>query len=885
MLMSLLPLLFGCPSDPTLPDTTLPIGAGDGLFLAGCPFPGRSTARVLGSDEERPWGPDATAAAGDVVLMNTRAAFVIQGPDDPRTYYHYGGTPIDAVAVDGCEQAGPEILGEMGFVIGQLDLVDFNASSLHMLRGDTVQIVNDGSDGLAAVVEVYGSDDRFWLIEYSLIRRVFEDGGRKLMGDLYGLEVTVRYTLAPDDTALQIDVLLDGQPVTDGFFVGAVVFPSDYTETQAYASGELGLGGVDLDIGVPWMGSASPTGSTAIGMPGASMARTEIAGVTALLDVNQSVVPLEVENGEQETRFVLAVGPTDGASAAAGLEAHLAEPVPGYATAWADVSGVVNDPAGNPVAGATVEVSSQDDGGAWRVSTGMVTDAEGRYGGRAMSVGGVWRLQARAEGRDDGEAVDVDVAGAESTLSIGSVGGIAVAAVDGDGAPIAVRLELEDDDGNVIVDYPTPAKPSVAVPPGHYSVWATRGYEYAPATTEVTVPEDGVAALELTLTRVVDTEDWASFDSHVHAGPSPDSPVLPEDRMRTAAGSGLDAMISTDHEAILDLAYAQVAEGLEGAFLYVLGSEVTATVPEHTNAWPFPVIEGGRGDPVAWYELGFPGIYAAERARGAQIIQLNHSRVNGECGILCLLDWDRGAGDPATDDPEALGLPAGTEIWSWDFNSFELLNSLRSPYLLADDPRHSGALYDWFAFHNLGHRVTAVGVTDEHGMDMLGAPRTYVRVPDDTPLGFDAQDLADAVLSGAAQVSAGAFARVTLDGAGPGELASVLDGTGDLSLQVQALSDIDVTRVDVIVNCDPSLSLVATDSSGVVKLDQTVPLELPAGDAYVVVIAIGEGPMPRGLTDYAAAEVPRLVVNPIFVDTDGDGLWTPPGAKACGWAP
>lgn len=865
----MLVLLLACA--PPVPDAPAP-PTGEGLFLHGCPVADRAAARVLTDIAEQPWGPDALAAPGDVLLVNERAAFVIQSPDDPRTYYHYGGTPIDAVAVDGCEQAGPEILGEAGFVIGQLDLADFSQSGLHMFRGDAIEVVNDGADGGPAVVDVHGGDDRFWLIELTLMRRVFEGGGRKLLGELYGLDVTVRYTLAPDDAALRIAVLLGGAPITDGFLVGAVLFPADGTETDAWAAGDVSLGGVALETGVPWVYSASATGSTALAMPGAAMGRTEIAGVTAMVDINQAVVPLMVGG---EAAFVLAVGATDAASAVAGLEPHLADPIPGHATAWRDVTGTVTDPAGNAVAGAIVELSAANEAGEWPVLTTLVTDADGSFAGRTLVVDDAWRIRATGSGRDDGATLTGGSTGAVA-LGIGARGVVEVLATDEDGTALPVRVELERDDGAEVVGYPTPGDPEVAAAPGHYRVWVSRGYEHAIATTELDVPVDGVATLTVSLPRVVDTAGWASFDSHVHAGPSPDSPVLPEARMRTAAGSGLDAVISTDHEAIVDLSAAVGDLDL----LYMLGSEVTASLPEHTNAWPFPVVDGGRGDPVRWYQLGFPGIYAAERARGATVLQLNHARVNGECGILCLLDWDRGPDDPATDDPDALGLATGEEIWSWDFDSFEVLNGLRSPFLDPADPRHTGALTDWLAFHNLGHRVTGVGVTDEHGMDTPGTPRTWVVAPD----GFTQADLAGATLDGAAQISAGAFARVTVDGAGPGETATVADGEAELWLHVEALPEIDVTRVDVLVNCDAARSFAATDPAGVVKLDETVALPI-SGDAYVVVIAMGEQPMPRGLSDYTASAVPRVIVNPIFVDGDGDGVWTAPGARSCDWAP
>src|SRR5665647_2585686 len=64
------------------------VAGGDGLFLHGCPEAVRSAARVLTDIAEQPSGPDALAAPCDLVLMNEKAAFVLQSPDDPRTYYH-----------------------------------------------------------------------------------------------------------------------------------------------------------------------------------------------------------------------------------------------------------------------------------------------------------------------------------------------------------------------------------------------------------------------------------------------------------------------------------------------------------------------------------------------------------------------------------------------------------------------------------------------------------------------------------------------------------------------------------------------------------------------------------------------------------------------------
>ena len=885
--VTLLPLLLSCAdpavSSPTSDDTgdTGVLATGDGLFLRGCPQPGRATARVLQEVAEQPWGEDALAAPGDVLLMSSKAAFVIQAPDDPRTYVHYGGMPIDAVAVDGCEQAGPERFGEVAFLAGQLDLYDFQQSGLHMIRGDSIQLVSDGGDGGPAIVEVQATDDRFWLVELSLIRGVYEGGGRKELEALYGLDITIRYTLHPDDAALQVEVILDGAPATDGFLSGAVLFPSDHTPVHAWASSSLSVGGIGLVTGVPWQGAGRDDGSVAIAMPGANMARTEISGVTALLDANQALSPLQLTDGPASTPFLITVGPTDPASAAAALEAWHDDPTPGFDAAWHTLSGVVLDPSGAPVSGARVSLATPT-GQDWPTLTELWTDESGAFSGRALALDNRWRLQASMDGRDAGEAVEVAADAAEGqTLSIGAWGQVEVLATDADGATLPVRVELERADGTVLVDYPSPASPWMHAPPGTWQAWVSRGYEHPIAQATVVVPPDGTGTLTVQLPAVLDTEGWASMDSHVHTGPSPDSTVLPSDRMRTAAGSGLDLLISTDHEAIVDLADSVAEAGVSDWLVYGLGSEVTATIPEHTNAWPFPPSDQGRGDPVRWYQLGFPGIYAAERARGARVIQLNHARVNGECGILCLLDWDRMSDTPVATDPLALGLPDGTEVWSWDFDSFEVMNGLRSPYLVEGQERRTGALVDWLSFHNLGHRVSAVAVTDEHGWDPPGQPRTWVAVEEGALI--DADAVADGVLAGATQVSAGAFLRVEVDGGGPGEVVTV-DGAAQVRVQVQALPEIDVTRVDLLLDCDPWQTLVAADPAGVVKLDQTLSLEVD-GDHYLVALARGEGAMPRGLSDYDPASVPRAISSPVFVDGDGDGEWTAPGAKDCGWGP
>ena len=82
----------------------------------------------------------------------------------------------------------------------------------------------------------------------------------------------------------------------------------------------------------------------------------------------------------------------------------------------------------------------------------------------------------------------------------------------------------------------------------------TRTLSAVPAISSSKMPSP--IALAATLTTWLETDGWISMDSHLHSEPSPDSRVLAEDRMKSAAAGGLEVPISTDHEAIVDLSDA-----------------------------------------------------------------------------------------------------------------------------------------------------------------------------------------------------------------------------------------------------------------------------------------------------------------------------------------
>ena len=101
--------LCACKKDGAKP---APGGAEDTAAVGDCPAPGMSMARVMTPDDAIP-GDAAVGTAGDFILQNGHAAYVITEPGKGSTYYHYGGIVADAVPMDGCAWAGEDKLDEV----------------------------------------------------------------------------------------------------------------------------------------------------------------------------------------------------------------------------------------------------------------------------------------------------------------------------------------------------------------------------------------------------------------------------------------------------------------------------------------------------------------------------------------------------------------------------------------------------------------------------------------------------------------------------------------------------------------------------------------------------------------------------------------------------
>lgn len=852
--------------------------------LGACPDASRAQAGPIQGAEVLLAGPNAVGGEGDYFLRSDKATFVISGVDRRITYYHYGGILVDAVPTERCTQVADEQFEELGLLFGKLNLTDYLSSSLRAFRGETLEVVNDGSNGKPAHIRVTGVDAIYWLVEYELIKRSLESGKTRPPSEPFGVKVIIDYVLDPGSAVLQISFTVENH--TDQmqrFLAGPEMIVGDALETVRYGKTPLEFGGFSLLGDIPFLTFGSPRGSYAYAMLDARMSQTNISGVNATIDLNQALTkPIEAPAGGSATVGMLfAAGPRDDHSAARLLQPYLAEPLPDWSFELRPFSGRVVEKSGEPVSGATVDVQMPAEGD-WHTLERYVTDGDGRFGDDLAYFVGAnlgYRVVVSGEGRLPTKPVEFKEPPAEPlTIQAEPRGELIYRVVDSAETPIPAKITLFQG-GERKQRYFVDGEGTVAVPPGDYEVSVTRGWEYGTYQGLLSVPVGKPGKLDVELTHWVDTAGYLSADTHVHSAPSPDSSVPIAMRIRSAAAEGLEIPVATDHEIIHGIGSGIAETGLGKWVNTVDGEEFTASVPEHVTIFPVHSDGSLRGNPPTWYLHGIDELFAAAYGRGAKVGFLNHPRLG--CSYMCLIGYDPHTAVASMKTPEPLGLPVTSSVWTWNFQGIEYMNGPRDPFIRAGEEDRTGLFDDWQSFLNHGHRIVAIGASDEHDYDALGMPRIFFGAKSDAPEDFDEQDLVDAVYDGNILVSTGAFARVAVAGKTMGDVVTVAGGNVSLKIEIEAIPEIDVTHFRVYVNCDQYGPPVATtDPDGVVKYDATFPLTVTS-DANITVIGFGKNYLPRGLPQFDPTNNPRFTTNAIYVDVNGDGDFDAPGDKSC----
>jgi hypothetical protein len=306
-----------------------------------------------------------------------------------------------------------------------------------------------------------------------------------------------------------------------------------------------------------------------------------------------------------------------------------------------------------------------------------------------------------------------------------------------------------------------------------------------------------------------------------------------DQRLISAVGEGLDAIAPTDHDVVEDWASELARTNMTGRLTLILGDEVTAdswaNVPQrlgHFAVFPVPLDTDTRSYQLQWDTVGSL-LARLDQMFPNSLIQVNHPRWDSAIGFLTANAFDpleQGIG-------ERLGLSHLNAIELWNTHEIDGLGGVGL----------EGTLQDYFKLIDLGFRLVATGNTDTHELSRqpLGYPRNCIKVQDDRPEALTPEMVIEGLGSGHSIVTSGPWLEVSLAGQGPGETV-VRPAAPVLEILVDGASWVPIDHVIVIVNGQ----MVDSRAIDAVPARFELPLELPLGSSYVMVLVQGDETLP-----------------------------------------
>lgn len=470
-------------------------------------------------------------------------------------------------------------------------------------------------------------------------------------------------------------------------------------------------------------------------------------------------------------------------------------------------------------------------------------------------------------------------------------GGVEATITDGDGKPVACKVEFNPQGETPKPDFgPETAEYGVknvryapdgtftqSLHPGTYDVIISHGPEYDAVFTTVVVQRGEVAKLTAKLPRVVDTRGWISSDFHSHASPSGDNTSSQLGRVINLLCEHIEFAPCTEHNRITT--YQEHIDRLKigKRFASCAGMELTGKpLPlDHQNAFPLhhhPHRQDGGGPVTAESVEDQIERLALWDDRSEKLIQQNHPDLGW------LFRDKNGDGVPDAGHERAFGFMDVIEIHPLDA-VWKLRQTSQAP------KDWSNRVFHWLQLINQGHRIPGVVNTDSHyNLHGSGGLRNWLESPTDQPGEIKVQDTVHAAEHGHIIMSNGPFLKVFAkptqgDGDTAGGELIVADGKVTLDIQVQSPNWIDVDEVFVLVNgrIDAAHHFTRAKHAerfqeGVVKFEGSFPLELK-GDSHLIVVA-GAPDKPLGPVAGGnwASQHPTAMSDPIYIDVDGGGF-------------
>lgn len=417
--------------------------------------------------------------------------------------------------------------------------------------------------------------------------------------------------------------------------------------------------------------------------------------------------------------------------------------------------------------------------------------------------------------------------------------------------------------------------------PGKYEVYFSRGPEYNSVRKEFEVIPGEIQPFKVKLERVVDTTGWVSADLHSHSSPSGDNTSEQYGRVENLLCENIEFAPCTEHNRIDSYTPHLKQMKLEHLLATCTGIELTGspTPVNHQNSFPLiwkPNTQNGGGPRISYNPLVQIERLAMWDSQSEKLVQMNHPNLHQIYGDL---DTDGVA------DKGFRGMLKWTDVI--EVHPLETIFQ-DIPNNPPSTRRMRIAMFQWLQLINQGYRIPGVINTDSHyNHHGSGWRRNWFASSTDDPAKISTDEMVQQVKSGHIIMSTGPFLSVTgqsdssPDLAIPGDTLAAPDGKVQLSVTVQCPNWLDVNRVQVFINGQPSdkHNYTRRESpelfgklNAVQKFKSTFDLSIDR-DAHLIVATIGEGmTMEKVMGRRYGKRPPIAVSNPIYVDFDGNGF-------------
>jgi hypothetical protein len=718
------------------------------------------------SQIKRPADARNRVQVGDYVIANDKIAAYVASARHTDGYVPYGGKvlTIDVVGSDG-KPLGVAEYGET--------LIGFSRETINP---DNVTVMNDGSDGNAAIIRAQG-----------VLKSIpFLDAFKAIFPRTYGFPVAIDYVLEPHAEQLAVRVSLMNTGATDTeTFTGLQILGMFHSYRSKFFT--EGAGFSDPKGEVDWAGYDGTTSSHAIRAIGSKMKfGADISGFQYFaLDNGLSIDPCQ-----QKTIDYAQIVP-----AAGGIDSVRTTLARIDGTALSTLSGTVKEAGGAPVAGALVHATTAD--GSY-VTRG-VADMTGAF---TMHVpAGALTLTATAQGYPLSTPVSVAAGATSANVTLPTRGTIHVTATDmAKSTAIPVRVQVlpqpayaaapdaygvdQEDGGRLYQSFAMNGDISLPVPAGAHRVVVTRGYEWELSDQMVNVTAGATSAVAAPLVHSVDSTGVMCADFHIHSYYSVDAGDTTLDKVKSAVADGLEIPVSSEHEWIIDFQPLIKQLGVTPFAFGFPSEELTTFTFGHFGVVPkIPDETQVNLGAVDWVGKTPAQIFDEVNALPEQpVLIINHPIGTTFMGYFTAAQFDNTKG-------------AGTnpDMWSDHFEAIEVFNDSNF------DDNKGDSVASWFSLLATGKTVWAIGNSDSHHIKStpVGYPRNCIQFGHDDPTKLTANIVRDQVRKGAFTVSGGlTIAAQGPDGKGPGETSAA----GAYKVTVQAPSWLSAATLETYVD-------------------------------------------------------------------------------------